>query len=61
VQYSIRHTYAAWSLAIGIHPNKLVSRMGHSSKQMIYEIYGKYVEGIEEDADKIRAYFGYDF
>ncbi len=35
--------------------------MGHSSKQMIYEIYGKYVEGIEEDADKIRAYFGYDF
>jgi integrase len=61
VPYSIRHTYAAWSLAIGMHPNKLVSRMGHGSKQMIYEVYGKYVEGTEEDADNIRAYFGNDF
>jgi integrase len=35
--------------------------MGHGSKQMIYEVYGKYVEGTEEDADNIRAYFGNDF
>ena len=35
--------------------------MGHTSKQMVYEVYGNYVEGLEEDAPKIAAYFGEDF
>lgn len=39
---------------------KWVSRMGHGSKQMVYETYGRYIEGIEEDVDRIKAYFGYD-
>lgn len=59
--YSARHSFAAWSLTIGINPLKLVKLMGHASKQMIYEIYGNYMEGLEEDTEDILEYFGEDF
>lgn len=59
--YITRHSFAAWSLAIGLDKNRLVSLMGHGSKQMIYEVYGKYVEGLEKDSGKILDYFGRDF
>jgi len=39
----------------------LVYLMGHGSKQMVYEVYARYTEGIEEDAEKIRGYFGVDY
>jgi integrase len=35
--------------------------MGHASKQMVYEVYGNYVEGLEEDGERIFEYFGKDF
>jgi integrase len=35
--------------------------MGHASKQMVFEVYGNYVEGLEEDAEQIFEYFGQDF
>jgi integrase len=59
--YITRHSFAAWSLAIGLDQNRLVSLMGHGSKQMVYEEYGKYVEGLEKDSGKILDYFGRDF
>jgi len=59
--YCTRHTYAAWALAIGMHPNRLVRLMGHGSKKMVYETYGNYVDGLEKDKDKILEYFGNDF
>lgn len=59
--YMIRHTFAAWALTLRIDPNKLVGLMGHGSKEMVYEVYGKYVEGLETDAGKILGYFGNDF
>jgi integrase len=46
VPYSLRHSFAAWSLTLRIDPNKLVRLMGHGSKQMIYEVYGDYIEGL---------------
>jgi integrase len=61
VPYVLRHSFAAWALAIGIDPNRLVSLMGHATKQMIYEVYGNYVEGLEEDRAAILAYMGPDF
>jgi integrase len=61
VPYATRHTFAAWALTLGTDPNKLVKLMGHSSKKMVYEVYGNYVEGLEEDAGKILEYFGKDF
>jgi integrase len=35
--------------------------MGHGSKEMVYQVYGNYVEGLETDAGKILGYFGKDF
>lgn len=61
VPYGLRHSFAAWALTIGIDLLKLVSLMGHGSKKMIYEVYGDYVEGLEEDYEKILAFFGEDF
>ena len=59
--YIARHSFAAWSLTIGINPLRLVKFMGHASKQMVYEVYGNYAEGLEEDAEAIYHYFGQDF
>lgn len=59
--YSLRHSFAAWSLAIKVDMNRLVSLMGHSDKRMVYEVYGKYIPGIERDAVQILGFFGADF
>lgn len=59
--YTARHSFAAWALTIGANPLRLVKLMGHASKQMVYEVYGNYVEGLEEDAEAIYHYFGQDF
>lgn len=61
VPYAMRHTFAAWALTIGMDPNRLVKLMGHSTKKMIYEVYGEYREGLEKDRQKILEYFGEDF
>ena len=59
--YSMRHSFAAWSLLIGVDPLRLVNLMGHGSKQMVFEVYGNYIEGIEEDYWDILNYFGKDY
>jgi integrase len=59
--YALRHSYAAWSLAINIDKNRLVALMGHKSKKMVYEVYGDYVEDLETDAGIILDYFGKDY
>ena len=61
VPYSLRHSFAAWSLTLCIDMNKLVRLMGHGSKKMVYEVYGDYIEGLEQNAWKILEYFGRDF
>ncbi|MHC1698946.1 MAG: tyrosine-type recombinase/integrase [Geobacteraceae bacterium] len=59
--YSLRHTFAAWSLVIGVDKIRLVSLMGHGSKEMVFEVYGNYTKGLEHDREKIMDYFGRDF
>ncbi|MHC1698970.1 MAG: tyrosine-type recombinase/integrase [Geobacteraceae bacterium] len=59
--YTTRHTFAAWSLCLRMDPNRLVALMGHGSKQMIYEVYGQYVKGLEDDQLLILNYFGRDY
>jgi len=61
VPYSMRHSFAAWSLTLRIDPNRLVRLMGHGTKKMIYEVYGDYIEGLEEDYWLILEYYGKDF
>jgi len=38
--------------------DRLKGMFGHSSKAMVYEVYGKYVTGIEKDTGQIRGYYG---
>ena len=57
----MRHSFAAWALTLRIDPNRLVRLMEHASKQMVFEVYGNYVEGLEDDAENIIEYFGQDF
>ena len=59
--YATRHSFAGWGLTLRMDPNRLVYLMGHSTKKMIYERYGKYVEDVEKDASRILDYFGKDF
>jgi integrase len=59
--YSMRHTFAAWSLTLRMDPLKLVRLMGHGSKQMVFDTYGNYVEGLEQDILLILEYLGRDF
>lgn len=61
VPYTTWHSFAAWSLTIGVDMGRLEKLMDHASKQMLYEVYGKYREGLETDAGKILEYFGKDY
>ncbi|GAB4279551.1 MAG: hypothetical protein Kow0092_35310 [Deferrisomatales bacterium] len=45
----------------GVHPDRVVRLMGHGSRQMVYEVYGRSAEGLEEDVGEIRAGVGSDF
>jgi len=40
------------------HPAEVGRLMGHSSRQMVYERYGKFVEGLEGEKEEIRVYLG---
>ncbi len=59
--YSIRHSFAAWSLLIGIEPLRLYKLMGHGTKKMVYEKYGDYVEDLESDFWDVLNYMGRDY
>lgn len=59
--YSIRHSFAAWSLLVGIDPLRLVRLMGHGSKQMVFDVYGNYIDGLENDYWDVLNYFGKDY
>jgi len=59
--YTTRHTFAAWAMTLNMDLNKLERLMGHNTKEMLYEVYGKYVEGLEEDFENILQYLGEDF
>lgn len=41
--YETRHTFACWALAAGANPNFVAHQMGHSSAQMLYSVYGKWM------------------
>lgn len=59
--YSLRHSFAAWCFVVGIDIVRLEALMGHGSKQMLFERYGKYVAGLEKDKTAIIEFFGEDF
>ncbi|WP_459175784.1 Arm DNA-binding domain-containing protein [Ewingella americana] len=42
--YQSRHTYACWSLSAGANPNFIASQMGHANAQMVYQVYGSWMQ-----------------
>lgn len=42
--YQSRHTYACWSLTAGANPNFIANQMGHADAQMVFQVYGKWME-----------------
>lgn len=41
--YESRHTFACWALSAGVNPNFIATQMGHTSAQMVYSVYGKWM------------------
>jgi len=41
--YESRHTFACWALSAGANPNFIAAQMGHTSAQMVYNVYGKWM------------------
>ena len=44
--YQMRHTHAILSLVAGDNPHDVAKRLGHSSLQMLFQRYGKYINGM---------------
>ncbi|PWP01007.1 site-specific integrase [Escherichia coli] len=47
--YQSRHTYACWSLSAGANPSFIASQMGHSSAQMVFNVYGAWMADSSSD------------
>jgi integrase len=56
--YAMRHTFAAWMLLAGVSPGEVARLMGHSSKKMVYEVYGHFVEELQSEKEQIEEYLG---
>jgi integrase len=61
VPYASRHTFAQWGLMVGVDKGRMVDLMGHSTKKMVYEKYGKYRDGLVNEREMILDYLGEDF
>lgn len=59
--YESRHTYACWALSAGANPNFIASQMGHTSAQMVYSVYGKWMsDNNSNQMDILNANFSND-
>lgn len=47
--YHTRHTFACWLLSAGANPSFIANQMGHENAQMVYEVYGTWIEELNGD------------
>lgn len=47
--YHTRHTFACWLLSAGATPSFIASQMGHENAQMVYEVYGMWIDEMNGD------------
>lgn len=47
--YHTRHTYACWLLSAGANPSFIANQMGHENAQMVYGIYGTWIEDMNNE------------
>ena len=48
-RYHTRHTFACWLLTAGANPAFIASQMGHETAQMVYEIYGMWIDDMNDE------------
>ena len=48
--HDLRHTHAAWLIALGEHPKTIQQRLGHASIQVTLDRYGHLMEGLDDAA-----------
>ena len=51
----MRHTFSAYVLLVGVSPGEVAQLTGHSSKKMVYEVYGHFVEELQAEKQQIEA------
>ncbi|WP_026959130.1 site-specific integrase [Aliagarivorans taiwanensis] len=49
--YQTRHTFACWMLSNGANPAYIAGQMGHSTAQMVFNVYGDWIP--ENDANQV--------
>ena len=49
--YQSRHTYACWTLSAGGNPAFIATQMGHTSAQMLFNVYGDWIP--DHNADQL--------
>ena len=47
--YQSRHTFACWLLTAGANPSFIASQLGHENAKMVYEIYSKWIGGMDRN------------
>jgi len=47
--YHTRHTFACWLLSAGANPSFIATQMGHGNAQMVYEVYGAWIEELNSE------------
>lgn len=47
--YHTYHTFECWLLSAGANPAFIASQMGHDNAQMVYEIYGTWIEELNSE------------
>lgn len=48
--YQLRHTFATWALSSGENPAWIARQMGHTSAQMLYQHYGRWMPQLDPQA-----------
>lgn len=49
--YQTRHTYATTLLMGGLNPSYIARQLGHTNPQMLFTVYGKWIDGADKGAE----------
>lgn len=50
--YNTRHSYATIALMAGVNPAYIARQLGHSSTQMLFSVYSKWIDGADKGAQR---------
>ena len=53
--YQTRHTYASLQLMEGVNAVYIARQMGHAKEQMLFKVYGRWIDGADKSRERDRA------